>query len=76
MKQYCQKWDSKCRIPKAVRYGPKYLNGKGLVHLAVHQYASHLEEFLTNIRRESNLGNIMRIQMDNQQMLMGTEKHF
>ena len=40
-------------IPKAVRFGPKKYNGKGLVHLAVHQHAKHLEEFVLNIRRET-----------------------
>ena len=63
-------------LPKAVRYGPKKFNGKGLVHLAVHQHAKHLEWFVSEIRKESQLGKVLKVQMDKQQMMIGSEKHF
>ena len=40
------------------------------------QYVCHLEHFVGYIRMENEMGNLMRIQVDQHQQLMGTGKHF
>ena len=63
-------------IPKAIRYGPPKYNGKGLVHLGVHQHEKHLEVFVKALRTLSHFGHVLRTQMDKHQMVIGCQAHF
>ena len=63
-------------IPLEVRYGPKKFNGKGLVHLATHQHAKHLEDFVAELRADTHLGKALRMEMDKYQLYLGSYTHF
>ena len=60
----------------AVVLGPKKYQGKQLMEYSTHQYISHLERFVGYVRMENEIGNLMRIQVDQHQQLMGTDKNF
>ena len=66
----------KCHFPRAVVLGPKKYQGKQLADYSTHQYISHLEQFIGYIRMDSEMGNLMRIQVDQYQQIMGTQQHF
>ena len=63
-------------IPTAVRFGPKKYNGKGLADFATQQHIQHLERFCGHIRRQKEIGNLLQIEMDTIQLIMGSRHHF
>ena len=63
-------------IKRAVIFGPIKFQGKQLTDYGTYQYTSRLERFVAYIRQDTEMGNLMRIQMDQHQRLIGSEKHF
>ena len=63
-------------FPRDVILGPLKFQGKQLTDYKVCQYTSHLVRFVGYLRLRTELGNLLRIQMDQHQLLMGTETHF
>ena len=55
---------------------PRQYQGKQLDDLAIVQYTSHLTKFVGHLRQGSKIGNMLRIQMDQHQQLLGISKHF
>ena len=60
----------------AVIFGLAKYQGKKLIDYKVFQYTSHLMRFVGYLRQNQELGNILRIQMDQNQLLIGSERHF
>ena len=57
-------------------FGPLKFQGKQLIDYKVRQYTSHLVRFVGYLRHDTDLGNILRIQMDQHQLVMGAGKYF
>ena len=55
-----------------VIFEPLKFQGKQLADYKVCQYKSHLVRFVGYLRLNNELGNSLRIQMDQHQLLMGT----
>ena len=51
-------------FPRAVILGPKTYQGTQLAYYSTYQYISHLKRFVGYIRADSEMGNLMRIQVD------------
>ena len=63
-------------FPRVVILGPARYQGKQLDDYATFQYTSHLVRFVGYIRQGLTMGNMLRVQMDQYQQIIGTEKHF
>ena len=63
-------------FPRAVVTGPTCYQGKGLDEYELKQYTSHLARFVGYFQMEDKMGNLLRIQMDQHQMIIGTQDHF
>ena len=63
-------------IPTAIRYGPKRLNGKGLIDLEIQQFTQHVERLVGYLRKEDEVGNLLHIQLETHQILIGSSKLF
>ena len=63
-------------FPRAVIFGPSKYQGKQLIDYKFFQYTYHLKRFVGYLRQDTDLGNILRIQMDQHQMLIGSGTHF
>ena len=63
-------------FPRDVIFGPAKYQGKQLDDCATFQYTSHLMRFMGYARQGQAMGNMLRVQMDQQQQIIGTEKHF
>ena len=63
-------------FPIEVVTGPKQYQDKQLTNYATFQYISHVERFVGTIRHGKEMGNLLRIQMDQHQQIMGTQEHF
>ena len=50
--------------------------GKQLTVYKIFQYISHLVRFVGYLRQDKDIGNLLRIQMDQHQMLIGSGTHF
>ena len=50
--------------PKAIIFGLKIIQGKGLAILMVRQYTNHLERFVEYLQHNKEEENLLRIQMD------------
>ena len=62
--------------PRAIIFGPIKYQGKGLATFSVLQYTLHLERFIGYLRHQNHEGNLLRIQMNQHQQLIGSEAHF
>ena len=62
--------------PRAVIFGPTKYQSKGLATFSVLQYTLHLERFIGYLRHQNHEGNLLRIQMDQHQQLIGSGAHF
>ena len=51
-------------FPRAVIFGPKQPHGKQMTNYETVQYVSHLERFVGYVWQDNEMGNLMRIQMD------------
>ena len=63
-------------FPRDVILGPAKYQGKQLDDYATFQYTSHLMRFVGYVRQGKAMGNMLRVQMDQYQQIIGTEKHF
>lgn len=63
-------------IPKAIRFGPLKYNGKGLADLETHQLAQHLDRLVGYIRRGEEVGDILQLQIETHQLLIGSSQLF
>ena len=63
-------------FPRAVIYAPLKFQGKQLDDYKVFQYTSHLVRFVDYLRQKDELGNLLRIQMDQHQLIIGSGTHF
>ena len=54
----------------------KKSHGKQMINYETIQYVSNLERFVGYIRQDNEMGNLIRIQIDQYQQIMGTERHF
>ena len=63
-------------FPRAVIFGPMKYQGKQLKDYKIFQYTSHLVRFVGYLRQDKDIGNLLRIQMDQHQMLIGSGAHF
>ena len=63
-------------FPRAVIFGPAKYQGKQMIDYKIFQYTSHLVRFVGYLRQNKELGNVLRIQMDQHQLLIGSGKHF
>ena len=61
---------------RAVFFGPKKCHGRQMNNYETIQYMSHLKRFVGYIRQDNEMGNLMLIQTDKQQQIMGTKRHF
>ena len=59
-----------------VVFRPKNFQGKQLCDLSVQQYLCHLERFVRYLRQETKIGDLLRIQMDEHQQVIGSQSHF
>ena len=60
----------------AVIFGPLKYQGKQLDDYKVFQYTSHLARFVGYLRRKDEIGNLLRIQMDQHQLVIRSSSHF
>ena len=63
-------------FPRAVIFGPTEFQGKNMKDYGTYQYTSHLIRFVGYLRQNEEMGNLLRIQMDQYQQLIGCEAHF
>ena len=61
---------------RAVIFGPVKYQGKQMIDYKIFQYTSHLVRFVGYLRQKQELGNVLRIQMDQYQLLIGSDNHF
>ena len=66
------KMEFNLHFPRAVVFGPKKYQGKHIDDYGVQQYLSHLERFVVYLHQDGKLGDLIRIQMDQHQQVIGS----
>lgn len=73
---YYLRWATICIPPRAVILGPPTFQGKQLINYKIYQYTSYLVRFVGYLRENDDIGNLVCIQMNQHQLLIGSSKYF